>query len=233
MENLAVIMPVYNEEEIIETVVTEWINALDELNIDYTLFACNDGSKDNSGKILENLALNSPHLTVVNQENSWHGPTILKGYREKAPEFTWILQIDADREMTPESFRQMWEKRFDYDFLAIIRANRVQNISRKVISLISRLCIRVFYGKSIWDVNSPYRLMKSEKFIGLFNQLPVETLSPNMIISGFAAKKKIKFYEMPIPCAPRQTGEALNKIKLLKTAIKSFWQVSLFSFIMK
>lgn len=233
MENLAVIMPVYNEEEIIETVVNEWISTLDKLNIEYTLFAYNDGSKDNSGKILENLALNNPRLVAINQENSWHGPTILKGYREKASDFTWVLQIDADREMTPESFGQMWEKRSDYDFLAIIRANRVQNLSRKLISLISRLCVRIFYGKSIWDVNTPYRLMRSEKFIDLFNQLPARTLSPNMIISGFVAKKKLKFYELPVPCAPRQTGEALNKIKLLKTAIKSFWQVALFSFKIK
>lgn len=233
MEDLAVIMPIYNEEAIIETVINEWISELDKLQINYKLFAYNDGSKDNTGGILERLAETKPNLIVINQKNSWHGPTILKGYKDNAPKFNWIFQIDADREMGPEDFNQLWERRSDYDFLIAIRKDRPQFLTRKLISFISRLCIRIFYGKGPWDVNSPYRLMRSEKFIDLFNRLPENTLSPNMIIAGVVAKKKFKFYEHPIHCEQRQTGEELKKIKLLKTSLKSFCQTFLFSFIVK
>lgn len=231
MENLAVIMPIYNEEEIIETVINNWIYELDKLEIDYKLFAYNDGSKDNTATILGQISKNKPNLIVINKENSWHGPTVLNGYKDNAPNFSWIFQIDADNEMGPEEFHQLWEKRLNYDFLIAIRKDRPQFLTRKFISFVSRLCIRIFYGKGPWDVNSPYRLMKTEKFIDLFNNLPEGTLSPNMIISGFVAKKKLKFYEHPVRCKQRQTGEELKKMKLLKTSIKSFWQTIIFSFV--
>lgn len=234
MENLAVIIPVYNEEEIIETVINEWIFELDKLNIDYKIFAYNDGSKDKSEEILEKLASEKPQLVAINKENSWHGPTILRGYRENSPNFEWLLQIDSDREMSPKDFNKLWDKRTENDFLIAIRKDRPQSFTRSLISFISRICVKLFYGfGGPWDVNSPYRLMKSEKFIDLFNQIPESTLSPNIIISGYVAKKKIKFLELPIHCAQRKTGKSLNSLKLLKTATKSFFQTLTFSFIVK
>lgn len=233
MENLAVIIPVYNEEAIIETVINEWIDELNKLNIDYKIFAYNDGSTDNTEVILKKIESVQPNLLIINKQNSWHGPTILKGYKDNAPNFSWVFQVDADREMKAQDFYKLWEKRSKYDFLIVRRKNRPQNFIRKVTSFMSRLCIKFFYGIGAWDVNSQYRLMRSEKFIDWFLKLPDDTLSPNMIITGIVAKKKLKFLEVPVDCIERQTGQALNTLKLLKTSIKSFWQVIAFSFVVK
>ncbi len=46
---LAVVMPIYNEETNIEAVVREWIAALQLLGIDFLVLAINDGSKDATG----------------------------------------------------------------------------------------------------------------------------------------------------------------------------------------
>lgn len=232
MENLAVILPVYNEEEIIEYVINNLVLELTELEIDYKIFAYNDGSKDNSAIILEKLANNNSNITVINKPNAGHGPTILKGYKEHAADFSWIFQIDADNEMEPEYFSRLWEKRFDYDLLMPIREGRIQNLSRKIVSSFSRLCMRIFYGTGPWDVNSPFRLIRSAKFIDLFEKLPNNIYSPNLLISGLAAKKHFKIFECEIPCKPRQTGEvSLKKMKLIKTSVKSLWQTIIFSFL--
>lgn len=230
-ENLAVIMPVYNEEGAVETVVKKWSEELEKLKIDYKIFAYNDGSKDNTAKILEKLAGQNNKIIAVNKENSGHGATILQGYRENAKKFSWIFQTDSDDEMSPEYFNRLWEKREKYDFLIGERDNRIQQVPRKVISLVSRFCVSVFYGKGVWDVNSPYRLMRSEKFVDLFNLIPKNTFAPNLIVSGYVAKKKLRFFEAQIPCQIRQTGEvSIKKWKLLKAAMKSFWQTIIFSF---
>lgn len=231
MENLAVIMPVYNEEDAIETVINKWCSELDKLGINYKIFAYNDGSKDNTADFLKKIADDKSNVVVINKKNSGHGSSILKGYKDNAPNFTWLFQIDSDNEMEPESFPQLWGKRLDYDFLIGIRDGRSQNFSRKIISFISRLCVRIFYGAGPWDVNCPYRLMRAEKFIDLFNNLPENTFAPNIIISGIVAKKKLKFFECYVSCAQRQTGEvSIKQLKLLKAAIKSFWQTIIFSF---
>lgn len=231
MENLAVIIPIFNEEEIAEYVINNLVYELTKLEIDYKIFTYNDGSKDNSANILEKLANNNPNIIVINKPNAGHGSTILKGYKENAAKFSWIFQIDADNEIEPEHFSKLWEKRFDYDLLMPIRDGRIQPLSRKIVSFISRLCVKIFYGKGPWDVNSPFRLIRSEKFIDLFNKLPDKTYSPNLLVTGLAAKKKLKFFECKIPCKPRQTGEvSLVKMKLISTSVKSLWQTIIFSF---
>lgn len=231
MENLAVIMPVYNEQDIVKSVIEKWCSELDKLNIDYNLFAYNDGSKDSTAQILEEIADNNSKVICINKENSGHGPTILKGFNDNTPDFTWVFQTDSDNEMEPDYFNQFWKKRNDYDFLIGIRGHRKQPLSRKIVSFISRLCVRFFYGKGPWDVNCPYRLIRSEVFIDFLKKIPLDSFSANLMLTGIVSKKKIKFYETVIPCQGRQTGEvSIQKMKLLRGAIKSFWQVIVFSF---
>ncbi len=235
MKQLAVIMPVYNEEGAIKDVVEKWTQELNKHRINYNICVYNDGSKDNTAKILEELVHKEPRLIAVNKANSGHGPTILTGYRQCSQGYDWIFQIDSDDEMGTVGFIELWNKREDYDFLLGIRDKRVQQLPRKIISAVSRLCIKTFYGTGgPWDVNSPYRLIRSEKFKDLFNQIPDNTFAPNVIISGYAAKKKLRVFETPVKCTFRTTGEvSIKKWKLLKAAAKSFVQTIKFSFEVK
>lgn len=231
MEKLAVIMPVYNEEEIVGTVVENWTEKLGELNIDYTFFIYNNESSDNTLQVLERVSENNPNIIIVNKKNEGHGPAVLKGYKDNARSFAWLFQIDSDNEMGTEEFQNFWEKRNEYDFLIAKRVNRVQNFSRKFVSLLSRLSIDFLFGHGVWDVNCPYRLMRSEAFIPLFEMLPKKTVSPNLAICGFAAKKKLKVYEYPAICSPRKTGRvSMQKWTLIKASILSLWQCFVFSF---
>ena len=231
MKDLALIMPVYNEEEAIKNVIEIWIDELNKYDIDYNIIVYNDGSKDKTFENLNNLVKSYQQLVVIDKINSGHGPTVLQGYKEQCDKYNWIFQIDSDNEMGNEGFKHLWEKRANYDFLIGTRDNRIQPLARKIISLTSRLTIRLFYGKNgPYDVNSPYRLMRTDKFKNLYNIIPEDTFAPNVIISGFVANKHINFYEYPVECKLRQTGEvSIKNFKLFKAAVKSFMQTIKFS----
>ena len=232
MEKLAVVMPVYNEEEAIGAVLDKWVAAMDRLGIEYAIHPYNDGSKDDSWKVIQAKAEEYPGKVIAHTKpNGGHGSTILQGYREAAKTgYDWVFQIDSDDEMGPERFPELWNHREAYDFLVGIRDGRKQALPRKIISAFSRLSVRLFYGKSIWDVNTPYRLMRVSAFEEVWNKIPEDTFAPNVIISGMAAKKHLRLFEMPVPQKDRQTGEvSIKKWKLLKAAAKSFWQTIIFS----
>lgn len=231
-ERLCIVMPVYNEEEAIGPVLAKWAKALDELGIDYTIRPYNDGSKDNSLQVMREVAKDLPRVDVRDKPNGGHGNTILTGYREAAADgYDWVFQIDSDDEMGPEKFGELWEKRSDYDFLVGYRDGRKQALPRKVISFVSRLCVRLFYGKSIWDVNTPYRLMRVSAFAPFYQAIPLTTFAPNVILSGLVARCKLRFFEMPVPQHDRTTGEvSIKKWKLFKAAARSFWQTIVFAF---
>jgi dolichol-phosphate mannosyltransferase len=226
---LTVVVPVYNEEGCIREVISGWIRELKKLRINFHILALNDGSKDQSGNILDRMAGAFQEISVVNKANSGHGPTILTGYKIASQDSPWIFQVDADDEMGPESFYRLWNEREHHDFLLGCRDTRRQPLSRKIISWICRWVVRVFYGFRIWDVNSPYRLFRTEVFKDLLSQIPETTFAPNLILSGFCSLEKLRVLEVPVPQADRKTGKiSLRKGKLLKASLRAFLQTIVF-----
>ena len=65
MENsdLAVIIPVYNEHQIIGQVINDWNEALKQLSISYEIHVYNDGSKDNTAGVVSEIAQKNPNFT--------------------------------------------------------------------------------------------------------------------------------------------------------------------------
>lgn len=229
-KELSVVMPVYNEDECIEQVVEKWITTLSALGIDFDLNVYNDGSKDKTLSVLREVEQRLPRLKVHDKSNSGHGPTILTGYRNSAG-YEWVFQIDSDDELGPEKFSDLWNQRDKYDFLIGSRAGRYSPLPRKVISFVSRILVWICYGRGVWDVNSPYRLMRVTKFSDLFNKIPSDTFAPNVIVSGMACAMKMRIKEEPVPYRDRQTGEvSIKKWKLLKVAVRSFLQTITFRF---
>ena len=231
MLDLAVVIPVYNEEECIAAVLEKWAAALDRLGIDYRIDAYHDGSRDSSLAVMRAAEPNfGGRVAVHDKPNGGHGNTVLTGYLADCGEAEWIFQIDSDDEMGPESFPALWEKRAGYDFLVGRRDGRKQPLPRRVMSAVSRLTVRLFYGRGVWDVNAPYRLMRAAAFAPIFQSIPLDTFAPNVIITGMAARRRLRSFEMPVPQRDRQTGEvSIKKWKLIKVALKSFRQTVCFA----
>ena len=234
MKELALVMPVYNEEEILENVINDWMNVFEGLDIDFEILAYNDGSKDKSLEILRKNAENNSRLIVRDKKNSGHGPTILQGYRDCAENYEWIFQTDSDNELGTEGFVELWKNRCDYDFLIGKRFYKNRDASRKIISNVAKIITRILCGKGVSDVNCPYRLMKTSVFKDLFLKIESDTFSPNIIVSGFVNRNNIKFFEIPVEWKNRSTGTvSIQKMKLFKSAAKAFFQTIKFFIKMK
>jgi len=228
LKSLAIVIPVYNEEAIIEFVVTDWHETLSKHAIEFDLHLYNDGSKDQTSEILDRLEKEKTNLVVHHKSNSGHGPTILQGYMENL-DYEWIFQTDSDNAMSPSSFPEIWKKRNDFDFLIAKRKNRRQPFSRRVVSQISRITIHSLYGRDVWDVNSPFRLMRTTFFGPEFKKIPKDTFAPNPVISGIAALKKARVIEFEVPFNGRKSGVvSIKKWKLFKAVVKSFLQIFYF-----
>ncbi len=227
---LAVVIPVYNEESVIGEVLEEWLNELRRLKINFQIHCFNDGSKDNTLRIINEYSARNSEIIVHNKRNTGHGNTVLSAYRRNY-DIEWIFQIDSDGEIGPEFFKELWGKRTDYDFLIGCRVNRKIPLSRKIVTYISKMTVDIFYGKGINDVNSPYRLMRSEKFKEVFRIIPDDTFAPNVIISGMAVLKEYRTFELPVSQNHIiMRGSSIRNYRLFKAAFRSFWQTIKFRF---
>ena len=223
-KELALVIPVYNEADIIGVVIEDWTQALRQLSIDFELRLYNDGSKDQTINVLRALEGDYPELVVIDKPNSGHGPTILQGYLESEAEY--IFQVDSDNEMKAKHFEKLWKEREEYDFILGKRNYTYDHpLARRVVSYIAKVCINLFYGRGISDVNVPYRLMAKAKFEPIFRDIPTDTFAPNLIVSGMAVRNKLKIKTMDVPTDFRTTGSvSIQKLKLLKVALRSFRQ---------
>ena len=218
---LIAIMPVYNEEGAIKEVVQEWHDELSALKMSFELHVYNDGSKDESLSILKRCEQELEHLVVHDQPNKGHGPTILHSYKN-ASNVQWLFQVDSDNEVRPESFHLLWEQRDKYDFLLGRRSNKHNPWPRRVVSAVAAGLVQVFFGYGVFDVNSPFRLMRVDAFREEFEMLPDKAFAPNVIVTGIACLKKMRIIEIEIPYQFRQTGMvSINKMKLLRAALLS------------
>jgi dolichol-phosphate mannosyltransferase len=222
--DLALVMPVYNEQDCIVEVVQSWKTVLSRLDARYQLMVLNDGSRDRTAEKLASFS-GDQRVLVIDKPNSGHGPTILQGYRLAVERADWVFQCDSDNEMPAESFPVLWEKRADYDALFGMRAGRMQPLPRRLISAGSRLTVSLLFGRGVPDVNTPYRLMRSSLLKPIIRQIPEDTFAPNVIISGAVVRAGARIFNCPVPHEGRRTGSvSIVKWKLWKAAIKSFRQ---------
>lgn len=223
MNNVTVVMPVYNEEACINEVIDDWKAALDKLQITYNLLILNDGSRDNTARELAKN--NSPGVTIINKDNSGHGPTILTGYHLAVANAEWVFQVDSDNEMRAEHFQKLWSERHGCDAVFGIRSAREQALPRRIISFISRMAVTLCYGRGVQDVNCPFRLMRADVLKKLLQRIPPDTFAPNVAIAGLFVLNGSPVKNIAVPHNNRQTGEvSIKKWKLLKAAMRSFLQ---------
>src|SRR5580692_4268772 len=100
---LAVVIPVYNEEKNIAALLQDWLPVFRDTGLPFRVILIDDGSKDDSLKILQTLQKNHAALEVYTQPNAGHGPSILKGYRLAAAA-QWVFQIDSDHQLDTAAF---------------------------------------------------------------------------------------------------------------------------------
>ena len=153
----------YNEEENIEEVVKNWYLELEKLNINMKMLVVDDGSKDNTFNKLTSMKSKFPNLEVIHKKNSGHGPTLLFGYKHAIDNRAdYIFQTDSDGQTMPEEFAQFWEQRENYSMIIGSRKSREDGTSRKIVTRVLRLVIKLTFHVEVEDANTPYRLMKVE-----------------------------------------------------------------------
>src|SRR5579872_5904988 len=174
---LAIVIPVYNEAAVLPALLRDWQPVFQSTGVPHRIILIDDGSTDNSLPLLQALAAQDPTHVVHTQPNAGHGPAILNGYH-RALVADWVFQIDSDHQLETTAFTQLWANRNDYDLLIAQRLEKNATAGRQWISAISRLLVRLLFGKGVRDVNTPYRLMRAECLRPALEKLPQNSFAP-------------------------------------------------------
>jgi glycosyltransferase involved in cell wall biosynthesis len=190
MKKLAIVIPVYNEEDNIQKVLNDWRAILSKKQFD--IIVVNDGSKDNTIYILNRIeSNNNHHIKILNKSNGGHGDSIFAGYKYALKRnYEFIFQVDSDDQFSSEDFKKLWKLRNkNFDIILGYRKNRKDPILRV---FLSKIVLRVFFfmlfQKYIYDANIPYRLMKKDFLKKFISNCKKKYIAPNILMSLFAKK---------------------------------------------
>jgi dolichol-phosphate mannosyltransferase len=191
--HLAIVIPVYNEEQHIVALLKDWQPVFDATGSPYRVILIDDGSTDKSLEILKSQQKKDAALSVHTQPNAGHGPAILRGYR-MALDADWVFQIDSDHQLDMFTFCELWSRRNQYDLLLGERKEKNASFSRRCVSFISGLIVHTLFGRGITDVNTPYRLIRSESLREALEKIPANSFAPNILLTAWFVGKKRRIF---------------------------------------
>ena len=210
---LSIIIPVYNEDKTVIEVLKKIKNNLSNL-FKYEIIVIDDGSTDQSRKLLEN----NKHLfdkLFVNETNRGKGFSIKKGILNASG--THIIFQDADLEYDPADYKKFEKIFLNFDADGIVGSRfiysdytRSYNILNKFGNKILTLIFNLLYNTTFTDIYSCYFAYKKELLDA--NDLQTEGFDQHAEILCKVIKKGNKFYEVQISYNGRSYSEG-KKIK--------------------
>lgn len=223
MDTLYIVIPAYNEEATILSVINQWYPIVEVIGGDSRLVIVNDGSKDSTLSLVQQAAIIRPQLVPLDKENGGHGAAVLFGYQYALEHGAdYVFQTDSDGQTLPEEFQAFWEQRQDYDLIIGHRKGRQDGLSRVVVTKTLKAVIAACFGVSVRDANTPYRLMSAQTLRENIRLIPEGFNLSNVILTVVYTKKKMRILYIPITFQPRQGGvNSINLPKICKIGAKA------------
>jgi len=226
---LSVIIPVYNEEKTIESVIKK-IREVDLSDgLHKQIIIVDDASKDATPFILEKYKTSSDIKIFTHTKNSGKTAALVRGLQEASGDI--LLIQDADLEYPPSAFPSLLDpilkgetdivygSRFMGSFDGMTTVNCLSN-------RFSNITFNFLYGQKLTDINTCYKVFKR----GVLNGIEIRSqhFAFETEITAKFVRKGHKILEIPIPYQARTNSQG-KKMNWL-AAIHMYWGIFRYRF---
>ena len=221
-KGLSIFFPAYNDSGTIASLVITALRTARKLTPDHEIIVVNDGSKDNTAEILDELARTYPEVRVVHHEkNRGYGGALRTGFASATREL--IFYTDGDAQYDPAEMAVLW-RRFDDDVDLVngYKISRSDPMHRIVIGRVYHHTVKLLFGLTVRDVDCDFRMMRRSIF-------DTVTLEKNSGVICLEMMKKItdagfRIAEVPVHHYHRAYGKSqfFNFLRLARTGLDVF-----------
>jgi hypothetical protein len=185
--DLSLVMPCYNEEEVVAYTIGKLQAAFARAGIVLEIVAVDNGSRDRTGEIIASLARNNPQIVPVRVEvNDGYGGGVLEGLPHCTAD--WAGIIPADGQVDAEDVVRLFEaaRVTNGRVLAKVRRRfRMDGIRRKLVSTTYNLFFRALWPSvRTLDVNGSPKMMRREYLQALNLQSHRWFLDPELVVKA-------------------------------------------------
>jgi glycosyltransferase involved in cell wall biosynthesis len=222
---VAIIMPVYNEVDTIESTVRELYDKVARNLGNVGIWAFEDGSSDGTKGILEKLDSEIPgfHARMTKAKKGYPRAMRDAFLSINPSEYEYVVAIDSDGQYEPNDFFRLWQvmQLWSPDIVMGRRVTRKEPPYRKLLSKGLQILERFMFPVRCRDVTSVMRLMKVEVAHEIAREVKY---SPYNFWLEFTARMSLNGYnivEIPITYRDRFGGSKVYSVKKMPKVILS------------
>lgn len=165
MPGLSVFFPAYNDAGTIASLVISAVQVAGSLTPDFEVIVINDGSQDDTPRILDELARVYPdHVRIVHHaKNRGYGGALRSGFAAATKDL--VFYTDGDAQYDPAEMALLWEKMTDeVDWVNGWKISRSDPLHRIIIGRLYHHTVKLLFGLKVRDVDCDFRLMRRRIF---------------------------------------------------------------------
>ncbi len=163
--SLTIFFPAYNDSGTIGSLVIRALQVAETLTPDFEVIVINDGSKDDTGEILDELQRLYPaHFRPVHHAvNRGYGGALRTGFASATKDL--VFYTDGDAQYDPGEVTDLWKAmRDDVDWVNGWKISRSDPLHRIVIGRVYHHTVKLLFGLPVRDTDCDFRLMRRRIF---------------------------------------------------------------------
>src|ERR1700739_2307508 len=200
----SIVIPFYNEPANLPTLYMKITEVMDSIGEPYEMVFVDDGSKDNSYRVLSEIYEHDRRVNVVRLRMNFGQTPALKAGFDFA-RGTIIISMDGDRQHDPEEIPRFLEKMEEgYDLVSGWRhARRDHWLMRQIPRRVANWMMAKLSGIELHDFGTTFKAYRREiiQEIQLYGEL-------HRFIPALASTTGAKIAEVPIENLQRKSGKS-------------------------
>src|SRR5215469_4192310 len=217
--SISVFFPFHNEQDNMRRVYDSACAVLNKMGLDYEIILVDDGSIDETPRIVDAIAAADGRVKVVHHPvKSGYGAALQSGFRAATKKL--VFYTDGDCQFDLNELPPLLPLMKQYDIVSCYRINRQENLRRRANAWLWTWLMCRLFGLKIRDMNGAFKLYKRK----IFDVIKMESKG-SLLNSEILARAKRKGFTMTqagVHHYPRAAGTAGPKTKVI---FKAFWEL--------
>jgi len=224
---LSYFFPAHNEEANLRGLVEEALATLPSLAETFEVVIVDDGSRDATPRIADELAAADPRVRAVHHpRNLGYGAALRTGFG--AARHDLIAFTDGDRQFRVADVGRLTARYAEGGADAVVgfRIKRADPLIRTLYAKAYRLANRIFFGLRVTDVDCACKLLRRDALRGISVESGGAFFSAELLIKLRASGRSV--VEVGVPHYPRTAGSPTGaRPQVVFRAMRDFWLLRL------